>query len=176
MSLTAELTTPVSASIYIRATTATSRRPWCCNWRRGSAAAGGGLSQCIGLCIDRRDGRCRIAVGIRRRRRLYLCRRRRLYGERRRIAELGGGDDIATLTATVTIDDSHDNTAPITAGYTLLVVEQLRFASAPPVTITTYDRGEVFYTAEGPGGIGGITYVRRPSTRPLWPPTLTYFC
>ena len=28
------------------------------------------------------------------------------------------------------------------------------------MTITTYDRGEVFYTAEALGGIGGITYVR----------------
>ena len=64
------------------------------------------------------------------------------------------------LTATVTIDDEHADTTPITAGYTLLVVEQLRFASAPPVTITTYDRGEVFYTAEALGGIGDITYLR----------------
>ena len=68
--------------------------------------------------------------------------------------------NVATLTATVTIDDEHADTTPITAGYTLLVVEQLRFASAPPVTITTYDRGEVFYTAEALGGIGDITYLR----------------
>ena len=92
VSLTAELTTPVSAShLHSCDDGYGAGDPGVAIGGGGSAAAGGGLSQCIGLCIDRRDGRCRIAVGIRRRRRLYLCRRRRLYGERRRIAELGGG-------------------------------------------------------------------------------------
>ncbi|WOV90123.1 MAG: hypothetical protein R1F54_06045 [Candidatus Zeuxoniibacter abyssi] len=76
--------------------------------------------------------------------------------------------NVATLTATVTIDDEHADTTPITAGYTLLVVEPLRFASAPPVTITTYDRGEVFYTAEALGGIGDITYLRVSANPPAF--------
>ena len=83
--------------------------------------------------------------------------------------------NVATLTATVTIDDEHADTTPITAGYTLLVVEQLRFASAPPVTITTYDRGEVFYTAEAWAASATLLISGYPPTRPLWPTTLTYF-
>ena len=83
--------------------------------------------------------------------------------------------NVATLTATVTIDDEHADTTPITAGYTLLVVEQLRFASAPPVTITTYDRGEVFYTAEALAASATLLISGYPPTRRLLPATLTYF-
>ena len=161
VSLTAELTTPVSASIYIRATTATEQAtlvlqlaavdppPLAAALVNASVFVLTGETGVVAsLSVSGGVGAYTYAVG----------------GDFTVSADgllsLAAGDDIATLTATVTIDDSHDNTAPITAGYTLLVVEQLRFASAPPVTITTYDRGEVFYTAEALGGIGGITYVR----------------
>ena len=57
VSLTAELTTPVSASIYIRATTATEQATLVLQLAAVDppplAAA---LSQCIGLCIDRETG------------------------------------------------------------------------------------------------------------------------
>ena len=80
--------------------------------------------------------------------------------------------NVATLTATVVIDDSHDNTAPITAGYTLLVVEQLRFTSAPPVTIITSIRGS--YTRPRPWAASATLVIfGHPPIRRLCPPTLT---
>ena len=95
-------------------------------------------------------GGCRIAVGIRRRRRLYYAVGGDFAVSADGLLSLAlAQSNVATLTATVTIDDEHADTTPITAGYTLLVVEQLRFASAPPVTITTYDR-ERFFTRPRP--------------------------
>ena len=39
------------------------------------------------------------------------------------LLSLAAGDDAATLTATVTIDDSHDNTVPVNAFLTLTIAE-----------------------------------------------------
>ena len=109
------LTTPTTLSLYIRALERLGDINRLATLLLTVAAVdppplGGGLGQRIGGFLGRRDGRCCIAVGIRRRRRLYLCRRRRLYGGADGLLSLAAGDDAATLTATVTIDDSHDNT------------------------------------------------------------------
>ena len=38
--------------------------------------------------------------------------------------------------------------------------EELRFTSAPPATITTYDSGLTIHTAKALGGLGDIAYIR----------------
>ena len=170
VSLTAELTTPVSASIYIRATTATEQAtlvlrlaavdppPLAATLVNASAVLLVGETGVVAsLSVSGGGGTYTYSVG----------------GDFAVSADgllslASAQSNVATLTATVTIDDEHADTTPITAGYTLLVVEQLRFASAPPVTITTYDRGEVFYTAEALGGIGDITYLRVSANPPAF--------
>ena len=55
---------------------------------------------------------------------------------------------------------SHDDISPVTLGYTLLVVEQLRFTSAPSVTITTAVDNRAFFTALAVGPLSAVQYAR----------------
>ena len=64
----------------------------------------------------------------------------------------------ATITAGVRV--SHDDISPVTLGYTLLVVEQLRFTSAPSVTITTAVDNRAFFTALAVGPLSAVQYAR----------------
>ena len=75
--------------------------------------------------------------------------------------------NVATLTATVTIDDEHADTTPITAAIRCWLLN-IAICIGAAVTITTYDRGEVFYTAEALGGIGDITYLRVSANPPAF--------
>ena len=77
------------------------------------------------------------------------------------LLSLAAGDDAATLTATVTIDDSHDNTVPVNAFLTLTIAEGVSFA--PPAVgflLTTYADSVPFtlHRANLLGGLGTRSY------------------
>ena len=77
------------------------------------------------------------------------------------LLSLAAGDDAATLTATVTIDDSHDNTVPVNAFLTLTIAEGGSFA--PPAVgflLTTYADSVPFtlHRANLLGGLGTRSY------------------
>ena len=120
------------------------------------------LVNAIGGSLDRRDGRCRIAVGIR--------------GDGAYTYSVGGDfavgadgllslasaqSNVATLTATVTIDDSHDNTTPANAFLTLTIAAPVSFVpDSVPLTLTTYANGVPFTIRRANllGGLGTRSY------------------
>ena len=130
----------------------------------GSAAAGGGpwsMHRAVFLTGETR--RCRIAVGIRRRCALIPIASGGDFavGADGLLSLASAQSNVATLTATVTIEDSHDNTAPVNAFLTLTIAEGVSFVpSAFDLRLTTYANSVPFtlHRANLLGGLGTRSY------------------
>ena len=163
VSLTAELTTPVSASIYIRATTATEQAtlvlrlaavdppPLAATLVNASAVLLVGETGVVAsLSVSGGGGTYTYSVG----------------GDFAVSADgllslATAQSNVATLTATVVVNDTHDNTAPANAFLTLTIAEPVSFIpGAVTLSLITHADGvpATLHRANLLGGLGTRSY------------------